>query len=153
MKARSVLFISLVVVAFVVVQQFKGKQNPGAGARLLAPELERAENEGKVVMLMFSGSDWCGYCIRLEHDVLGRDEFKKFADENLVMVLADFPENKKGMSEELQNRNNALAKAYPHQGVPSIFFLDSKGRPIAQAGYKDCGPEEYIEYVRRLIGR
>src|SRR5258705_691249 len=72
-----------------------------------------AKAENKLILLNFSGSDWCGPCIRLKKDIFDSETFMKYADENLVLVNADFPRLKKNMlSKELQKQNESLADTY-----------------------------------------
>ena len=71
----------------------------------------KATAENKTIVLVFSGSDWCAPCIKLDKNVWQSEEFKTFAAENLVLVRADFPKKKANvLPEALQNSNKALAE-------------------------------------------
>ena len=76
---------------------------------------EEAKESGKYMLLDFSGSDWCGWCIKLEKEVFKKSDFKKFAKDNLVCVLIDFP-NKKRQSKKEKAQNAELAKKFGVRG-------------------------------------
>lgn len=116
----------------------------------LPDALKKAEKEKKYVLVDFSGSDWCGWCIKLDKEVFSKKEFKKYAKDNLILVLIDFPRNKK-MSMKEKAANNALAQKYKVQGFPTVLLMDSKGKVILTTGYKPGGPEKYIEHLKEAI--
>ena len=111
----------------------------------------KAKSEGKHILLDFSGSDWCGWCIKLDDEVFSRAAFKEYADDNLILVLADFPNDKSGQSAVLQNQNKKLAEAFGIRGFPSVFILSSAGNSIAKTGYQAGGPHAYVEHLKKLI--
>ena len=145
-------FIVILAVIF-GVQYFRGRAHPEAGIKALESELAQARDENKTVMLVFSGSDWCVWCIKLEHEILDSVAFKAYAAENLVVVVADFPQDTSGQSDELKARNRQLNQAYPHRGVPAVFLLGDAGQVIAQTGYRDGGPEAYVKHLQQLLGK
>lgn len=91
-----------------------------------------AKENHKIILLNFSGSDWCAPCILLRKDYLENETFTKMADENLVMVNADFPRKKKNLgSAELIKRNEALAEQYNKEGnFPLTLLLDPDGKVL-----------------------
>jgi len=106
---------------------------------------EQAKKEGKLVLLDFTGSDWCGWCIKFKSEVLDTQEFKQYADKNLVLVEIDFP-NKKQQSDELKQANKALKDKYKVSGFPTYVILDGEGKEIGrQVGYAKGGPKAFIE--------
>jgi thioredoxin-related protein len=111
----------------------------------------KAKAEGKYMLLDFSGSDWCGWCIKLDKEVFSKEAFKAYAKDNLVLVLADFPRDKSKQSAAVQKQNDALAKTYGVQGFPTVYILDSSAKPVAKTGYQAGGPEAYVEHVKKLI--
>ncbi|MFQ5688177.1 MAG: thioredoxin family protein [Candidatus Scalindua sp.] len=114
--------------------------------------LATAKASGKYIMLDFSGSDWCGWCIKLEKEVFSQDAFKDFAEKNLVCVLVDFPRNKKQTGEQkLQNRK--LATKYGIQGYPTIIILDPNEEPVAKTGYLQGGSKNYAQHLNEIIER
>lgn len=111
----------------------------------------RAKEEGKYMLVDFSGSDWCGWCVKLDKEVFSMNAFKNYAKENLVLVLADFPRDKSKQSAELQKQNKALAEKFGIQGFPTVYILDPNGKPIDKTGYQAGGPEAYVEYIKKAI--
>ena len=109
-----------------------------------------AKTSGKYMLLDFSGSDWCGWCIRLEKEVFSQDAFKDFAEENLVCVLVDFPHAKE-QAEELKQQNLDLARKYGIKGYPTIIILSPDGKPVGKTGYLQGGPWEYSRHLKEII--
>lgn len=111
----------------------------------------QAKAEGKHMLIDFSGSDWCGWCVKLDKEVFSKKTFTDYAKENLVLMLADFPHNKSKQSAELQKQNKELAKKYGVSGYPTVFILSSDGTLLDKTGYQPGGPEAYVEYIKKVI--
>ena len=111
----------------------------------------KAQAENKHILIDFSGSDWCGWCIKLDKEVFSKDAFKAYAKDNLVLVLADFPRDKSGQSDQVQAQNKKLSKEFGVRGFPTVYVLDSAGKPVAKTGYQAGGPEVYVEHIKKLI--
>ncbi len=109
-----------------------------------------AKASGKYILLDFSGSDWCGWCIRLEKEVFSQDAFNDFAKENLVCVIVDFPSAIK-QSEELKKQNQDLARKYNVRGYPTIIILSPDGKSVGKTGYLQGGPWEYTRHLKKII--
>ena len=112
---------------------------------------QTAIKEHKIILLNFSGSDWCGPCIRMHKEIFENDAFKKFADETLVLVNADFPRLKKNqLSKELQKQNDHLADLYNPDGIfPLTVLLTAEGKVLQKwDGYPDAGPEEFVKQIK-----
>ena len=109
-----------------------------------------AKVSGKYILLDFSGSDWCGWCKRLEKEVFSQDAFKEFAEENLVCVLIDFPSAKK-QPKELKQQNKDLARKYDIKGYPTIIILSPDGKLVGKSGYLQGGPWEYARHLKKII--
>jgi protein disulfide-isomerase len=110
-----------------------------------------AKAENKHLLIDFSGSDWCGWCIRLDNEVFSQAAFKEYADENLILMLADFPRDKSNQSAALQKQNDELLKEYGVRGFPTVFILDPDGNTIDKTGYQEGGPESYVDYIKKVI--
>src|SRR6266436_3885065 len=108
----------------------------------------QAKKENKLVMLDFTGSDWCGWCIKLNAEVFSKPEFEEYAKKNLVLVEVDFPRKKK-LSEEQKKANNALQAKYKIEGYPTIIVLDGEGKQVGQTGYKPS-PKQFIEDLEKM---
>ena len=114
--------------------------------------LAQAKAEKKLVVLDFTGSDWCGWCIKLNNEVFSQAEFKDYAKENLVLVELDFPQTKP-QSAELKAQNQKLQKEYRIEGYPTIIVLNSSGKKVAELGYEQGGPKPFIAKLSSLKGK
>ncbi|HBO88015.1 MAG TPA: thiol-disulfide isomerase [Verrucomicrobia bacterium] len=113
---------------------------------------KKAATENKVLLLDFTGSDWCSWCIKLDEEVFQKDAWKAYAKDHLVQVLIDFPRDKSEQSEVLQKQNNELAKQYGVRGFPTVLLLNQEGALIEKTGYQRGGTENYIVHIKELIG-
>ena len=111
---------------------------------------KEAKESGKYMLLDFSGSDWCGWCVRLDQEVFSKQEFKAYATKNLVCVLLDFP-RRKPQSKELKRQNQALMKKHGVRGFPTIIILSPTGQLVARTGYRPGGPGKYVEHLKAVI--
>jgi protein disulfide-isomerase len=109
----------------------------------------QAKSEKKLVMMDFTGSDWCGWCIKLNKEVFSTPEFIDYAKKNIVPVEIDFP-NKKKQSAELKKANDALQKKYGIEGYPTIIVLNGDGKKIGELGYMPGGPKAFIAALEKL---
>ena len=112
--------------------------------------IQQAKKENKAVLVNFTGSDWCIWCKRLSSEVFQQKAFEDYADENLVLVMLDFPKDKP-QSAETQSYNQNLAQKYGIQGFPTILIFDSQGKLAGQTGYLPGGPEKYIENIKSYL--
>ena len=112
---------------------------------------QKAAAENKDLLVDFTGSDWCGWCIKLVDEVFKHDAFKQGAADNFVLVELDFPQDKSKLDEATQKQNEMLQKKYSIQGFPTILLLDDQGRPYAQTGYQAGGPEKYLTHLDGLL--
>ena len=108
-----------------------------------------AAKENRNIVLVFQGSDWCAPCIKLERNIWSSDEFKAYAKDNFVMLLADFPRKKANKLEKAQaEKNKMLAEKYNTRGMfPFVIVLDKDGKVLGSTGYKKASPKEYIELL------
>jgi len=117
-------------------------------------DLESAKAEaakaGKPVLAFFTGSDWCGWCKRLDSEVLSKEPFQKFASEKFVLFMADFPA-KKEIPADVKERNARLSEQYEVEGFPTLLVLDKDGKVMGRTGYRPGGPEKYIEHLKAII--
>ncbi|MEO6788770.1 MAG: thioredoxin family protein [Chthoniobacteraceae bacterium] len=111
---------------------------------------ETAAKEGKDLLIDFTGSDWCGWCIKLRKEVFDLDAFKNAAPKNFVLVEIDFPQDKSKLTKETQEQNAKLQTQFGIQGFPTILLADAQGRPYAQTGYQPGGPEKYLLHLDEL---
>jgi thioredoxin-related protein len=111
-----------------------------------------AAKEDKSILIDFTGSDWCGWCIKLKKEVFSHDEFVKEASKDFVLVELDFPK-KNNQSEEEKAANKALVKKYNVQGFPTIILADAEGKKFGQTGYREGGPAPYLKHLKKLLDR
>ncbi len=112
-----------------------------------------ASKNNHPIILVFAGSDWCAPCIKLEKQVFDTEEFKKYAQDNYVLVKADFPRRKKNqLSQQLQDQNNGLAERYNKSGgFPLVVVLDKTGKKLGEVGYKKVTPNAYLNMLNSMI--
>lgn len=104
----------------------------------------------KDILIDFTGSDWCGWCIKLKEEVFSHDEFKAGVKDKFVLVELDYPRDKSKLSEETIKQNEELGKKYQVRGYPTILLADPEGRPFAKTGYQPGGPEAYLKHLEEL---
>jgi protein disulfide-isomerase len=109
----------------------------------------KAKEEKKLVLLDFTGSDWCGWCIKLHNEVFSKPEFAEYAKKNLVLVEVDFPRKKK-LSAEQTKANEALQQKYKIDGYPTIIVLNGEGKKIGELGYMPGGPKAFIAELEKV---
>ncbi len=110
----------------------------------------QAKKEKKLVLINFTGSDWCGWCKKLHKEVFATKEWETFAKEKLVLVELDFPSAKK-QTAELKKANEALQEKYKASGFPTIVALNAEGKEVwRQVGYMPGGPSAWIGKLKGL---
>lgn len=112
-----------------------------------------AQAEHKLILLNFSGSDWCGPCMRMKKEIFDSPEFEEFASKELVLVNADFPRQKKNkLSKEQQVQNDQLADKYNQSGVfPNTILLDEKGVVLKSwQGFQKQGTAAFISEIKAI---
>ena len=115
---------------------------------------QTALSENKFILLYFSGSDWCGPCIRLHKEIFESTVFEKYASESLVLLNADFPRLKKNqLSKEQQKKNDLLADTYNQEGsFPLTLLLNAEGKILKKwDGLPKGSPEEFTKQVKLLV--
>jgi protein disulfide-isomerase len=110
-----------------------------------------SKKTGKPIMADFTGSDWCGWCKKLDAEVFSKDEFKKWAKENVVLLTVDFPRGRK-LDDNLIEQNNDLKTKYGIKGYPTIVFFDHEGKELGRTGYAEGGPEAWIKQASAQMG-
>jgi len=106
--------------------------------------LAQARADNKTVLLHFTGSDWCPWCIRFDQEVLDTDQFATYARNKLELVLVDFPRSKP-QDDALKEANQALANKYNVDGYPTFVLVNSAGNELGrQVGYRGGGPGAFI---------
>ena len=111
----------------------------------------------KPMLLFFTGSDWCGWCIRLQKEVLKTPEFYAWAKNNVVLVELDYPRSKP-QSDAIKNQNAGIQQAFGVQGYPTVWFANAKlkeGKPsftgLGSTGYLAGGPSAWLAVADGII--
>ena len=110
---------------------------------------QEAKANNKLVLLDFTGSDWCGWCILLDREVFSKPKFKEYASKNLVLVEVDFPKTKP-VPDAARRENLRLAQLYQVQGFPTIIVLNGDGQLVGEFGYLKGGPDAFIALLEKL---
>lgn len=116
----------------------------------LETALQKAKTENKAVLVNFTGSDWCQWCIKLSNEVFSQPDFEKYAEENLILVKLDFPRNIE-QSNEIKMYNNMQAQKYGVQGFPTVLLFNSKGEMVLQTGYQPGGAVTYVNHLKSYL--
>jgi len=111
--------------------------------------IKQAKDENKPVLIDFTGSDWCGWCIKLKAEVFDQPEFEAFAKANLVLLEVDFPKGK-AISAAQRTANEKLAGRFSVEGFPTIFLVSPQQRPLAHLGYEAGGPGNFINTLKKV---
>jgi len=115
--------------------------------------LEQAKKDKKMVLLDFTGSDWCGPCISLHDKVLSSPEFAKWAKERFVLVTLDYPSEKK-QTDAVKKQNAELKDKYKIQGYPTVILLNAEEKEVARTlGYGGQVPAEWIATQEKELAK
>ncbi len=111
--------------------------------------LAEAKAGNKLLLMDFTGSDWCPWCIRLDKDIFAQKAFAEYAAKNLVLLKLDFPRGRTLPPAE-QAQNEKLAKQYNIEGFPTVILLDGEGRQVGEPlGYMDGGAAAFIAAIEK----
>lgn len=115
--------------------------------------VQRASQENKLILLVFSGSDWCAPCIKLERTIWQSEAFKNHAKANYVLYRADFPRKKANrLPNPILNQNKALAERFNTNGLfPLVIVMRADETVLGQTGYKKLDPNAYIEHLNSFL--
>ncbi|MGN0852924.1 MAG: thioredoxin family protein [Kiritimatiellia bacterium] len=109
-----------------------------------------AGKDGKTLLVLFTGSDWCIWCQRLEEQILSKPEFLEAAAKDFVLVFLDFPNDESLTTPARTKANRALAGQYGIQGFPTVLLMDATGAVKARTGYRQLAPGDYVAHLREL---
>jgi thioredoxin-related protein len=121
--------------------------------------IEQSVKSKKPLMLFYTGSDWCGWCIRLQNEVFKTKEFTDWATKNTIPIELDFPRRTK-LDPALQKQNNELAQKFNVTGFPTVWFVRpvKNGNtynlePVGKTGYVAGGPSAWIAGSNQIISK
>lgn len=112
--------------------------------------LEVAKKEHKPVILLFTGSDWCTWCKKLEREVLQQNEFASMCANEFIFVKVDFPHNPR-LPSEVEREHRGLKNRYGVRGLPKMVMLNEKQEQIAYVGYRRGGPKAFAEHLLETL--
>ena len=113
---------------------------------------EVAQASGKLILMDFTGSDWCGWCIKLKQEVFNQDEFIEYANGTFILMEVDFPRASNEQDTATIAQNNDLMDRYGVRGFPTIMIVNSSGEVMGRTGYLKGGPTVYIKHLEDLLG-
>jgi protein disulfide-isomerase len=136
---KKIIFITLFFIGFnsIEAQEAKWYSNFDEAAKL-------SKKTNKPILANFTGSDWCGWCIRLDKEVFSKKEFQKWADENVILLTVDFPRRKK-LPENIKTQNNALQRAFQVRGYPTIWLMNPGNGEVPTDGIVPLGKTSYVK--------
>lgn len=111
-----------------------------------------ATDAKRPILADFTGSDWCGWCVKLKREVFATPEFAAWAGNAVVLLEVDFP-RAKPLAAEQQRENQGLAEKYSIEGFPTILILAADGREIGRLGYQEGGPKAWIAAAEQIIAK
>lgn len=145
------LFIFIMVASYVV----KGQELTWNTSLDKAIEISKSTN--KPIMLFFTGSDWCGWCKRLQNEVFFKPEFAAWAKDHVVLLELDFPRNHP-LAQDLQIQNTQLQQFFEVQGYPTIWFVNASKvngktnfEKLGNTGYVAGGPTAWLDGANRIL--
>ena len=116
--------------------------------------VELSEQSGRPILADFTGSNWCGYCVKLKKEVFDTPQFRAWAADNVVLLELDFPSPRKPndwKSDWIKQQNLTLKERYHITGFPTVMILNPDGSVIGMQGYEKGGPEQWIGIVNNSI--
>ncbi|MBL4587675.1 MAG: thioredoxin family protein [Flavobacteriales bacterium] len=123
----------------------------------LGPAVDKAIAEEKPLFLFFTGSDWCGWCKRLQREVFVKPEFVEWANKNVVLMELDFP-RRTAQPEELKTQNMNIMRMFGVRGYPTVWFVNPSKEEskinfgkIGSTGYVAGGPDAWIAAANKII--
>jgi len=102
-----------------------------------------AASSGRPILIDFTGSDWCPWCIKLHDEIFNTADFKDWAGKNVVLMIADFP-NQLPQTDAVRKQNQDLQAKYHIQGYPTVMVVDAGGAVLGQSGYFNLSPKAWV---------
>jgi len=152
--------LTMIIGCMITMTAFSQATTESAWLTDLDEAYEISKKTGKPIMANFTGSDWCGWCKRLKKSVFIKDDFKSWADDNVVLLELDFPRRKK-LPADLAKQNAGLQQAFKIRGYPTVwvFNLDKNSDtdkyeidPLGKTGYK-ASVTEFVGDIDAMIAR
>ena len=147
-----VMFAALSSVALAAKKEATKEKHEGGWLTSYEKALAASKESGKPILMDFTGSDWCGYCIKLHGDVFSKEEFKTWAKENIILLELDFPHDKSKVTEQERAQNAKLGAKYKVQGYPTCICLTADEKELGKiVGYSK--PEAWMAKAKALAAK
>ena len=151
---KKTLFILFVTLSSILVQA----QEDLTWHTDMAKASELSMKEKKPLMLFFTGSDWCGWCIRLQNEVFKKEEFTKWAKENVILVELDYP-RRTPQDQTVKQQNQQMQQIFQVRGYPTIWLVNPEKTDdgkvnlsaLGSTGYVAGGPEKWLEGANSIL--
>lgn len=112
---------------------------------------KKAVAENKLLLVKFTGSDWCPPCIKLDKEVFSKKSFKSDVEKDFVVVVLDYPRKKK-LPEAQTKANKEVAKKYGLRSYPTVMLMDSDGKVFkSMSGYGGGGVKPYLKALKTAL--
>ena len=105
---------------------------------------------GKPILVDFTGTDWCVWCIRLKEEVFETEEFLAWAEDNVVLLELDYPRRTK-QTPEIKAQNKELSDRFEVESFPTVLFVSPSGQEIGRTGYVKGGPEKWLSVTNAIL--
>ncbi len=109
-----------------------------------------AQQEGKDLLIKFTRSQGCGWCLKLEKEVISQTSFKEQMSQNYILVIINYPRDHRQWSPEFKKRHEQLKKYYHVNHLPNLVFADANGRPYESKSYRNQNPEVYFKEIIKI---
>ncbi len=127
------------------------KSVPKGWSEDFAASQQTAKKENKLILLAFSGSDWCGWCVKMDKEVYSDKKFIQKAKEKFVLVMIDTPRNKEILTKLAQRQNPTLTAKYSVRGFPCSVVVKPDGEEVKRfGGYQKGGPDAFLEKLNEV---
>ncbi len=146
LKIKNVIFVCLIAILYGGVAQAGG----AGWTTSMKEAIAESKKTGKPILADFTGSDWCGWCIKLNNEVFSKSQFKNWAKKNVVLLELDYP-SRKQQSAAVKKQNNALKNKYKIRGYPTILLLGADGKVLQKTGYGRGGPQAWIGNIKKTV--
>jgi protein disulfide-isomerase len=149
LKKFTIFLFILSIIPFITINNI-AKSNSPVWYTNLDKAAEIAKNQGKGILINFSGSDWCKWCKKLDAEVFSKNEFINYAKNNLILVNIDFPQYTP-QSKEIREYNQQLAYLFRISGYPTVVVINKQQKVVAYTGYQDGGAANYVKYLKSVL--
>ena len=137
---KNTLTLLLITISTIVYTQ---NENKLTWETKLNEAINKSITENKSLMLFFTGSDWCGWCMRLQREVFVKPEFKTWSDKNVILVELDFP-RRTAQDPEIKKQNRELAQMFQVRGYPTVWFVSPEISDSNKVNLKKLGSQGYL---------